>query len=155
MWKFGCILVVGAAAYCSNAYGGDRRDILGISPGMSHADAQRVISDHHWTCETRDRGVMIVDDCEVNKPKVERIKISYATASPDHSVFRVEMTGSISVAEASRQFGRTPEINGNGYSIWNLEDGLELGYYDLNSAGQLWLEQPKLSPASLQQQKKQ
>lgn len=143
-----CAVLVGVAAIAGPSYGGEvRLDILGLSPGMSQADAERVISEHRWNCEAHDYKFFATRECIVQQPKINKISFYYNCLMPNHPIFRVRAKGAVSVDEASAQFGRRPDMNGNVFHIWRLGNGLEAELLEIMETTELLLSSAEFSPA--------
>ena len=110
---------------------------------MLRSEVEQVIADQHWSCEVK-AFLFTVVNCRVQDPDIEAINISYVGSPTTQRAFRVEVIGSLTAEDASRKFDKQPDLSGDGFRIWKLEGGLQLGYFDLGNAAMLWLEQPDL-----------
>jgi len=139
--------ITSTAAMTRAGYGDEATlSILGLSPGMSQTDADRIAAERKWICEAHDFKFFASRECTVEQPKIEKISFYCNSLMPNHPIFRVRAKGTVSVEEASAQFGRQPDMNGNVFHIWKLGNGLEAELLEIMTTTELLLSSTDFSP---------
>ena len=146
-----CAALLCVVAVSSHTYAGEaKRDVLGLSPGMSQSDADRVIAAHKWQCDLFEYGGFATRDCIINEANIEKIVVYFNSSRPNHPVFRIRAVGTVSVKQILEELGRPADIEGEGFHTWQFGDELELELelLEIVDKTELSLSQLEFSPAT-------
>jgi len=139
-----CLVAMSSHTYADEA----KRNILGLSPGMSQSDADRVVEGHKWNCDLSEYGGFATRDCIINEANFEKIVVYFNTSRPNHPVFRIRAVGTVSFKQILDDVGRPADIEGEGFHTWQFGNELELELMEIVDKTELSLSQLEFSPAT-------